>query len=169
MVSNFLASVLVDSNHVLVSFRRGDNTSQNGLLDLRDGTFDFVYGSDVWPYIYAIDRQKNLYVESGGIKRYSLHPYPKGTFYAYKISTAVFNYDSKYHRVWVADNQKGIFGFLKGDSVQEYFRYPLPQAPAVIKRSNDILIAFNENTFYQVDEVNKKFVAKTYRSFKEKK
>ena len=70
-----------------------------------------------------------------------------------------FYYDSKYDRVWVADNQKGIFGFLKGDSMQEYFRYSLSLAPnlAVIKRTNNMLVAFNENAFLRVDEVNKKF------------
>ena len=157
-ISNFVASVLVDSNHVLIGFRRGDNRSQNAMLDLKDSTFDFVFGVDkLWPYIYAIDRQKNLYVESGGLKRYSLDTSQEANFHTYKISTTVIHYDSKFDRVWVADNQKGIFGFLKGDSMQEYFRYPLSQVHSVIKRSNDVLIAFNENTFSRVDEVNKKF------------
>ncbi|HKO81052.1 MAG TPA: hypothetical protein VJU78_11690, partial [Chitinophagaceae bacterium] len=158
LVSNFLASVLIDSNQTLVGFRSGGEWGQTALLNLKDSTFDFILKSN-WPSTYAIDRQKNVYVQFKGLTRYSFDLYKKTTFHTYKVSTTAFYYDSKYDRVWVADNQKGIFGFLKGDSMQEYFRYSLSLAPnlAVIKRTNKMLIAFNENAFLRVDEVNKKF------------
>lgn len=158
-INNLYSGVLLDSNRVHLIHFNPAGLSQGVILNLNNGTFDFSHVRNAYAFKTAIDNRNNtLYFAEGGLTAYSFNS--SGLTKSRKSfkTPAGFYYDSTTNKVWIADATSDILGYLDGDALQEYLRYNKAQSGVLnyIKRTNGLLIAYNEKGFFRIDETNRK-------------
>lgn len=157
-INNLYASVLTDSNH-LHAFTQ--SAVQSGIeLNLDNGLFSFSPIKTAHAMRMTIDTQKNIYFEWGMLRKASFNKKKAKDHLYTNVVPGAFYYDSTYDKVWAVDMHLRRLGYLTGDSLTEYLRFPEGETGFMIaiKRVNGILLVYGYESIFRVDEQNKKLI-----------